>query len=220
MIAAQQSPPLKAPALRLIETAERLFADHGFEEVSLLEIARQAGQGNKNAVQYHFGSKDKLLEAIFSLRLQSIEQRRQTRLAAMDAENSTSLDQWIRAFIYPVYEEVSADGRHHYARFARRMLDTPRARELWTQSPYFKTTVTIKTELAARCTQLSSAEFELRMALIAELLISALELIDRALASCDSGDPAPDEAAILETAIAMAVNEFQSPARFNSPQPG
>ena len=50
---------------RLIMVALRLFAQQGVEAVSLRTINSEAGSKNKSAVQYHFGSKLGILEAIF-----------------------------------------------------------------------------------------------------------------------------------------------------------
>lgn len=61
---------------RLINTAERLFALHGLEGVSLDRIRREAGEKNASALQYHFGSKASLLRAVFETRLSVIDQRR------------------------------------------------------------------------------------------------------------------------------------------------
>ena len=41
----------------IIETAERLFAEHGVFAVSNRQIAEAAGQGNTAVVGYHFGTK-------------------------------------------------------------------------------------------------------------------------------------------------------------------
>ena len=50
--------------MSLIETAERLFAEKGIDNVSLREINRAAGQKNVAALHYHFGTRESLLEAI------------------------------------------------------------------------------------------------------------------------------------------------------------
>jgi AcrR family transcriptional regulator len=62
--------------LRLIETAERLFADRGLDGVSLRQINVASGQRNASALHYHFGSRESLIEAIFVFRMSRIDARR------------------------------------------------------------------------------------------------------------------------------------------------
>ncbi|MBO9496036.1 TetR family transcriptional regulator [Thalassotalea sp. G20_0] len=50
---------------RILDAAEKLFAEHGFAETSLRSITSQAGV-NLAAVNYHFGSKKSLIQAVFS----------------------------------------------------------------------------------------------------------------------------------------------------------
>lgn len=54
--------------IHILETAERLFADKGFDGTSVREIAKEANM-NLAAISYHFGSKEKLMEAIFNYRI-------------------------------------------------------------------------------------------------------------------------------------------------------
>jgi AcrR family transcriptional regulator len=68
--------PVTATAQELLVTAERLFAEHGLDGVSLRQIAVEAGSANNSAVQYHFGTKEGLVEAIFTFRLGQLLQRR------------------------------------------------------------------------------------------------------------------------------------------------
>ena len=49
---------------RLLDVAEQLFAEHGIDAVSLSQILETAGQRNKSAIYYHFGSKAGLIAAI------------------------------------------------------------------------------------------------------------------------------------------------------------
>lgn len=49
---------------RFIEAAQRLYAQRSIDSVSLNEITVAAGQKNRNALQYHFGNRDGLLQAI------------------------------------------------------------------------------------------------------------------------------------------------------------
>lgn len=58
--------PRDATATRnsLIDAAEQVFAEQGIGEANLRDIHRLAGQGNKSALHYHFGSRDRLLDAV------------------------------------------------------------------------------------------------------------------------------------------------------------
>jgi AcrR family transcriptional regulator len=55
-------------ATRILDVAERLFVEHGFEATSLRMITQQA-EVNLAAVNYHFGSKDALFESVFMRRI-------------------------------------------------------------------------------------------------------------------------------------------------------
>ncbi|RRJ84660.1 TetR/AcrR family transcriptional regulator [Aestuariirhabdus litorea] len=51
--------------VRILDAAEQLFAEKGFSETSLRTITGQAGV-NLAAVNYHFGSKKALIQAVFA----------------------------------------------------------------------------------------------------------------------------------------------------------
>ncbi len=53
--------------VKIIEAAEKLFADNGFDGTSVRNIADEAGV-NLAMISYYFGSKEKLLEALFAYR--------------------------------------------------------------------------------------------------------------------------------------------------------
>lgn len=106
----------------LILTAERLFAERGYGAVSLREILVASGQRNKSAAQYHFGSKEGLLEAIFDYRTGPVDARRREMLAALDDEGRTDdLRGVLEAFGYPIAERVCAGGSW-YARFVTQVV--------------------------------------------------------------------------------------------------
>jgi AcrR family transcriptional regulator len=65
--------------LQIIETAEGLFADKGFEGTSVRDIAEVAGI-NVAMISYYFGSKEKLMEALFELKIEKIKIRLESLL--------------------------------------------------------------------------------------------------------------------------------------------
>lgn len=102
----------------LLLAAERLFAERGVEFVSLREIAEAAGQRNNSAVQYHFGTKEGLIRALYDLRLVPLQQER-TRM--LEDCSEPSLRDLADAYVLPLSNLViSHHGRTAYARFIDR----------------------------------------------------------------------------------------------------
>ena len=87
---------------RLLRVAERLFAEQGFGGVSVRQLTAAAGV-NLAAVNYHFGSKEGLLAAIFEQRCRPMNEERLRRLGdcAQPADDPTVLERIIAAFITP-----------------------------------------------------------------------------------------------------------------------
>jgi AcrR family transcriptional regulator len=77
--------PLKETQTRLLDVAEELFMQHGFEGASMRMLTSRAGV-NLAAVNYHFGSKDALIEAVFRRRLDPMNTQRLAELDRLEAE--------------------------------------------------------------------------------------------------------------------------------------
>jgi AcrR family transcriptional regulator len=60
---------------RILDAAESLFTEHGFEATSLRQLTAAAGV-NLAAVNYHFGSKEELFQAVLTRRLDPMNQER------------------------------------------------------------------------------------------------------------------------------------------------
>ncbi|MBL8483481.1 MAG: TetR family transcriptional regulator [Rhodocyclaceae bacterium] len=69
---------------RILDAAEALFAERGVEATSMRAITQRAG-ANVAAVNYHFGSKEGLLQAVLRRRLDSLNARRIAQLDAAEA---------------------------------------------------------------------------------------------------------------------------------------
>ena len=83
--------------MSLIDAAERLFADHGYDGTSLRDIAVRAKQ-HLALSTYHFGTKERLFEAVIERRAVEIEAIRLAALAKIDLSSISQADA-VRALI-------------------------------------------------------------------------------------------------------------------------
>jgi len=88
---------------RILGAAEALFATHGFAGASLRQVTA-AAKVNLAAVNYHFGSKDKLIEEVFRRRLDELNSRRLAALARVAGQASTQLEDVLDAYISPALD--------------------------------------------------------------------------------------------------------------------
>jgi len=98
---------------RILDVAENLFSEKGFDGVSLRQITIEADV-NIAAVHYHFGVREELVRAVFQRRILPIQQERINRLdqlLAASTDAQPSLEDALEAFIRPAYDEAhSANG--------------------------------------------------------------------------------------------------------------
>ncbi len=91
----------------ILDAAETLFADKGFSETSLRAITSEAGV-NLAAVNYHFGSKQKLIQAVFARFLDPFSNHLNTQLIERfkdSDEHPPQLKELLELFAYTVYAQ-------------------------------------------------------------------------------------------------------------------
>ena len=95
--------------IRILEAAERRFAEDGIEAVSLRQIAAESGQRNTSAVAYHFGTRSALVGALYEHRMAPINARRLEFLAAhpRTAHPGTDVRTYVRALVEPLAETLT-----------------------------------------------------------------------------------------------------------------
>jgi AcrR family transcriptional regulator len=71
---------------RILDVAETLFMEHGFEATSLRQLTSSAAV-NLAAVNYHFGTKEELFQAVLTRRLDPMNQERIELLARMERDS-------------------------------------------------------------------------------------------------------------------------------------
>lgn len=102
---------------KILDAAERLFAGRGIEATSIRDIIG-AAEVNLGAVNYHFGGKRDLAAAVFSRRLEPLNQRRLALLAAAEQNaggRAPKLETLIEAMVRPVVEGSFAAGKRNLA---------------------------------------------------------------------------------------------------------
>lgn len=120
----------------LLDTAERLFAEKGYDQVSVRAINAAAGL-NPGAVHYHFGSKPGLVAALLEARLTDVVSGTRARFEALLAAERIDITDVVRLQVEPLVELVRrpGPGRLHVRLLARAHLS---GWELSWTSPYFR----------------------------------------------------------------------------------
>jgi AcrR family transcriptional regulator len=93
---------------KLLDAAEQLFAEKGFEAVSVRDIA-QLAKANVAAVNYHFGSRDALLSMAMMRYMIPVTQERLARLEALERKSAGKplpLEEIIDALVRPLVTQV------------------------------------------------------------------------------------------------------------------
>lgn len=109
---------------QLLAAAERLIAERGIE-VPMRDIAVAGGQRNNSAVNYHFGSRDGLIDAVIESRMVALEARRLQLLAEHEAAGGDDVRSLVAVLVRPQLELVGQPGATHYARFLEAVRNHP-----------------------------------------------------------------------------------------------
>jgi len=118
--------------VEIIQAAQTLFAQRGIDLVSSREILALAKQRNQSAVQYHFGSRNGLIQAAFLERFKKIDKRRVELLASQDLVGDASelsdidrLDRLLEAIVIPLVDEAATEPGRDFIRFAAQVVQRP-----------------------------------------------------------------------------------------------
>jgi len=107
--------------LKILDMAERLFADEGYKAVSLRRITAAAGV-NLAAIHYYFGSKEELLDELVMRKAAPVSEARMEslrRLKAAAGTNPIPVEDLLEAFLAPAFH--AADSSPEFARLMGRL---------------------------------------------------------------------------------------------------
>ncbi|HEX4050931.1 MAG TPA: TetR/AcrR family transcriptional regulator [Steroidobacteraceae bacterium] len=208
-MAAGRPSGVDSTAVRLLDAAERLFGEHGYDGVGMRMLA-QAARVNLGAATYHFGSKKALYVETFLRRFRSVSREQGQLLdAAQQAAGRGALDleQIVEALIRPGF----LAGLEHPA--FNRLL----ARTLVAPPPFLRTLLRRELEpnaqrfvqaLQRALPALPLSVLQLRMALVS----GALMMVAMRVASLPKVRDAARERATLQELVRFAGSGLASAA--------
>ena len=170
----------------MIDVAEALIAARGLSSVSLRDVQREAGQRNKSAAQYHFGTRDGLLTAIVERRMTPVNAARHERLDQLDATTPCGtpgvhdvhdVHAIVEAFVLPLADAVASPDSC-YARFLAQVVADPHASEVVVDHLAASSTLRTEAMLAAACPDLPEslrAERFIRLVLVTVTTLAGWE---------------------------------------------
>ncbi|GAA4968519.1 hypothetical protein GCM10023205_37110 [Yinghuangia aomiensis] len=110
---------------RLIAAAEQVFAEQGVEQASLVDIHKLAGQANKSALHYHFGSREDLLRAVLARHVARVSPVRRGYVDAMTARQADGTEptvaELLTALVQPLADQMHTESGRYCVRIAGHM---------------------------------------------------------------------------------------------------
>ncbi|HEY4460655.1 MAG TPA: helix-turn-helix domain-containing protein [Pseudonocardiaceae bacterium] len=133
--AASPTPRAQLARDKLMDAAERLYAEHGFAGVSIKQISDAAGQRNKSAVQYHFSNRDELTRAIIDRHVGPVNEHRLVLVDELLGRSEVSLRERMTCFVLPsVLHMIDLGAPSWHARFMAQAVVEPSLRDYALQS--------------------------------------------------------------------------------------
>lgn len=111
----------------MLDAAEEIGCTAGLGAITLTAVQQHAGQANKSAAAYHFGSRTGLLQAVVGRRMGPIDAHRTRLLDACDPENLAGL---VEALVRPFAEATVLAPDSRWARFIAQVFIDPALSEL------------------------------------------------------------------------------------------
>lgn len=156
----------------LVDIAERLAASGGIGAMTLREVQRQSGQRNKSVVQYYFGSREGLIEAVTEARMGPINARRLAVLEQLGGQ--PGMRDLVEALIRPLAEATVLTDGSYWARFLLQGSFDPALRELVRSSFTASSFRTVRSALVMELDEVPEVARQHRVDMMVEFVLVAL----------------------------------------------
>lgn len=203
---------LSTARLTLVRAAEQLVAERGLHGVRASEVVKAAGHKNNSAIAYHFGSWDGLLEAVWRLHTEPVNEDRAAFIAAARSGGDLTLPTMVEAYVGPLVAELRRHRPSYWARFSEQWLagirldffaldDAETARQ-----PHTDAVMVVHglfTDIASELTQLPESTRPRRVALMARFVIGSLAAWEREPATTAGQELDELEPELIRMAVAL-----------------
>jgi AcrR family transcriptional regulator len=192
---------------RLLDAAEELFCEHGFEGTSIRELAAAAGC-NVAAVNYYFGGKDELYLEVWRRHLLLM---RDTRIASIEKVMSQDdgkprledlLRSYANAFIEPLIDE--SRGRRLMKLMVRETLDRHLPKNMFLKEMIIPVMTVLQQALMKICPGLEESKARLVILSIVAQLIHPVHIRAMFEQADDAGLPMFDLAEVVDHVVAFS----------------
>ena len=196
---------------RILDAAEALFAERGFAMTPLRQVTRRAN-ANIAAVNYHFGSKEGLLQAVFERRLLPLNHERMTRLERLrTGPQPIELEALIHAFIEPALD-LTGNGVPFTRLLGRSYGEAGDTLRKYIHQQYREVLDRFRHEVAANLPWLPNNELRWRLQFLLGAASYAMGGIDlmRLVASCELSD-STNRNALLQRLVTFLAAGLRAP---------
>ncbi|HEX4492406.1 MAG TPA: TetR family transcriptional regulator [Acidimicrobiia bacterium] len=201
--------PLDASHTRekLVDEAARAFAKHGVYGASLIDITRRAGQRNRGALHYHFGSRAGVLAAVLERHAGFLAQREGELLKIALTRPKRDVKSVVEAIVRPAAElaESGWRGRCYLVILAELIEEDPENLDPEVSAALARTGgYEVYALLASRMADVSPAVQAERFAVATAFILRAAADRARALGRRGRrGRPQLDQAEFVDNLVAM-----------------
>jgi AcrR family transcriptional regulator len=198
---------------RFIQAGQQLFAERSIDSVSLNEITVAAGQKNRNALQYHFGNREGLLQAIIDVHATRVRVLRQPYLDNNDRNSARSAAQ---ALIKPLEDYVEENASAiYYVKILSQLaaLNSTILNPASTSGINFQHDENLEQLLRQALAHLKPAEAKRRLFLTVSITFHGIADICRASESSNTSSILKHRAALFQQITVAVESLLAAPAR-------
>lgn len=213
-------PSAEGTRRKLIDAATRSFAENGVATASLVDITRQAGQKNRGAIHFHFGSRDGLLAEVLARHADFLAEREGALLEVARARPADDIVSVVEAIVRPAVDlaETGWRGRCYLVILAELVNDHPDDRDPAVQAALDRTGgYAVYGLLEERMPALPAEIRAERLSLITGFILRAVA--DRARSQEREGRPQLPREEFTRHLVAMVAAMAMAPTTVNDPAP-